>query len=106
MLFLCTLMPQQRRWFSCTNAPSIAERRTPGEKMTSLRVFIRLSAETTMLGSSSRVPDQIHARALESTNSRPASDSLGIYYHPANPIKQPIFIHLGNGPRGAVWRII
>src|SRR5262245_42398335 len=60
-------------------------------------------AETTMLGSSSRLLDQVQKRALESTNNRPASDFAGdLLPGLPNLSSGPIFIHLGGRAQRAV----
>ena len=67
-LFLCTSMPQQRRWFSITTCSF--DRRAKDawdDEKTFLRVFIRRAAETTVPGSSDCVLTRF-TLGLESTN--------------------------------------
>jgi len=46
-------------------------------------------------------PDQIHKRASKSTNRQPASDSLGIHFQRAKPVKRASFSSvLIDGPQG------
>ena len=79
-LFLCTSMPQQRRYFvfhdSSFRSPSEG-RLELIEKMTFLRVFIRLKAGTTVPGSSKRVLTRFTERALRGANGQPASCFAG-----------------------------
>ena len=64
-------------------------------------MFIRPRAETTVPGSSDCVLTRF-THGLDSANGKPASDSLGIYFQVAKPVKTPIFIRPGDGPAGAV----
>jgi hypothetical protein len=69
-------------------------------KETFLLVFIRNSGDNSSGLQQSR-PDQVHARASTGTNGKPASDSRGICFQLARPVKSaPIFIRPGDGPEG------
>jgi hypothetical protein len=72
--------------------------------LTFLCVFIRLSAETTMLGSSSRVLDQVHTRAFKApTEDRPrVAGDLLLCCQPCQVT--PIFIP-SRWARSAPWRV-